>query len=366
VFVNKIKLKNFRCFKNNEFNFDSRFVIFQGDNGIGKTSLLEAIYYTCYLKSFRTRLNKELPHFESEHFFLQVDFDEHCGEGNSIHVGYSEQDGKIVKFNKKQILSYKDVTSRFRVISIAQDDLLLVTGSPDYRRAYLNQSLFLLDSNFMQNLKKYKQVLDHRNSFLAINAPSLLLGKKLQELKVWTKQLWEQSITLQRSRVKFLKDIEVRVNSLLNKYFDDKIGQILLKYLPRNIDLSHDFDGFWGFYEKNVLSKECKFCRGFFGAHLDDFTITLSDKRARVFASRGQQKMVLFLLKIVQLQMLQQEGEPGVLLLDDFLTDFDQNRLTCFLNVLKDMNNQVFLTSPLRSFLDFETPFQGDFQLIKM
>ncbi|MFA5074880.1 MAG: DNA replication and repair protein RecF [Candidatus Babeliales bacterium] len=373
MFIDSIKIKNFRCFKDNIFYFDKKFILLQGLNGTGKTSILEAIYYACYLKSFRTRLNKELSNFESDHFFLQVDFKEDAGELNSISTGFSGDNGKLVKFNQKLINSYKEIISRFRIISVTEDDLLLINGSPDFRRAYLNQSLFLLDFNFLQNLRKYKQILENRNSFLFKNSPLLLLGQKKNELLIWTKQLWEYSCLLQKARINFLTDVQIEVNNLLinyfnfNKEFFNKDTQgILLDYLAKNLDISLDFDNFWNFYLKNLLEKECKFGRSFFGIHLDDFVISLKNKKSRMFASRGQQKLILFLLKIVQLQILQKDGEKGVLLLDDFLTDFDEEKLDCCLDLLKNMKNQVFFTSPIRTFLDYKTPLINDLQVIKI
>ncbi|MCF7800052.1 DNA replication and repair protein RecF [Candidatus Babeliales bacterium] len=369
--INSIKIKNFRCFNNNNFNFDNKFILLQGANGAGKTTILEAIYYTCYLKSFRTRLNKELFNFESEHFFLQVDFQEDNGDKNSITTGFSVDEGKLVKFNQKLINSYKDIISRFKIISITEDDLLLINGSPEFRRAYLDQSLFLVDFNFLQNLRKYKQILQNRNGFLLKNSPLLLLGQKRSELLIWTKQLWEQAFLLQSARIDFLVNVQKEVNNLLKKYFDLEFfnqnnNGIRLDYSSKNLNLSLDFESFWDFYLKNLLEKECKFGRSFFGIHLDDFIISLNSKKSRMFASRGQQKLVLFLLKIVQLQLLQKDNEKGVLLLDDFLTDFDEEKLSCCLNLLKNMENQVFLTSPIRSFLDCKTPLINDLQVIKI
>ena len=368
MFINKIKLQNFRCFQDREFDFESNFVIIEGHNGSGKTSLLEAIHYCCYLRSFRTRLNKELVDFDKDHFFLQTNFSEKDGNNNQIQIGFSGQDGKLVKFNQSQIVSYKDIISRYRIISVTEEDLQLIGGAPEIRRSFLDQSLFLLDSNFVLNLRKYKQILEQRNSFLVKNSERRIDSNLEKELFTWTKQLWEQGDLIRKARISFLQEVEKETNKLLKKYFSD-LNEITvkLKYQAKNINVLHDFEKFWEKYLTEEMSeKELRWRRSLFGIHIDDFTISFQNKKARNFASRGQQKLVLFLLKIVQLQKLQKEGEPGCLLLDDFLTDFDDQRMSQVLSLLKDLQCQIFLTCPLKSFIVSKLSKAVDLQVLSL
>ena len=367
MFIKKIKLKNFRCFKNEEFSFDNKLVVIEGQNGSGKTSLLEAIYYACYLRSFRTRLSRELVAFNDNHFFLEVDFDDSCELQNQIQAGYSGKEGKVVKFNQKQVSSYKDIISSYKIIGATEEDLQLIGKGPEERRSFLNQSLFLIDPDVSAIFRKYKQVLDQRNAILARNSNRQLDTNLKQELYSWTKQLWNHSSSLQSLRIEFLNKVENIVNTLLCDYFKDLAGiKIKLKYQPRNLSISDSFKKFWDWYQKNLLEKELRWARSMFGMHLDDFAISFKEKRARFFASRGQQKLILFLLKIAQLQMLQKAGEIPCFLLDDFLTDFDASRLDGFLNLFKNLECQIFLTSPLQSFLGYNGSKQFDFQTLKL
>ena len=367
MFINSIKLKNFRCFKNNKFNFDSRLVLIEGDNASGKTSLLESLYFPCYLRSFRTRLSKEVVEFEQDHFFLEVDFKDNFDLGSLIQVGYSDKDGKLVKLNQKQVQSYRDIISCYKVISITEDDLLLVGKGPEGRRGFLNQSLFLLDPGFVCEFRKYKQILDQRNAFLIKNVHKSVSHRIEEELLTWTKQLWEQSLKIQKARIDFLSKIEDISNDFLKNHFST-VNTFFLSfiYLPRNIVINQNFDLFWEKYKKNILEKELRWGRSLFGAHLDDFSITFKNQKARLFASRGQQKLILFLLKISQLQMLKNSGNSGVLLLDDFLTDFDSTRVTEFLTFFQELDYQIFITCPLKSFLFSKVSKKNDFQITNL
>lgn len=353
MIIKKLRLKNFRCFENLELDFNSRFIILEGDNGSGKTSILESLYYACYLRSFRTRTKSELLNFDKNHFFIQVDFEEELDMAESqIQIGYSPTGGRSIKFNKKKILHYKDIIARYKIIALTEDDLPLVVGAPEYRRSYLNQSLFLLDPKVSFLLKEYKRNLDQRNHFLILNSQRKISGRTLDELLSWTKQVWAKTEYIQQKRILFLNKTEKMINYLLKKYFSSAESKlsIELKYIKKNMHDEETFDVFWNNYIENLLSKEQRWQRSLFGLHLDDFSISFKNKKARFFASRGQQKLILLLLKIVQLIEIQ-GNEPGALLLDDFITDFDQNKLSGIVTLLHDQNFQSFVTTPVKSFV---------------
>ncbi|MBD3231176.1 DNA replication and repair protein RecF [Candidatus Dependentiae bacterium] len=359
VIVNYIRLKNFRCFDDYKLDLKKRFVFIQGNNGSGKTSLLEAIYYSCYVKSFRTRFNTELINFDKKHFFVQVEFDE-SDTGHKIQAGFSQKDGKLIKLNDKPIKSYKEIASIYKVINVAENDLSIVNQGPSERRTFLNQSLFLLNSDYVFKLRKYKQILDQRNAFL------LTKMSLNNELLAWTNQLWELSLEMQEERKKFLRNIEIIVNKLLYNYFDDL--EINFFYNSKNIDV-HNFEEFWKFYKDNIYAKEAKWRRSLFGLHLDDFSISFKQKKARIFASRGQQKLILLLLKIAQILALKNKSDNLCLLIDDFFTDFDKQKIRKFFSIFNDLKCQIFITSPMETieaFLDIQDFDRNDFQVIKL
>ena len=364
MFINKIKLQNFRNFKQNEFIFNSRVVVIEGKNGSGKTSLLESLYYTCFLKSFRTHQRKDLITINDNYFFTQLDFDDEFKIPNQIQIGLSAKDGKLVKFNKNPITSYKQILSQYKVISIAEDDLSLVQGAPEERRTFLNQFQMLLELEFIKILKEYKQILQQRNE-LIFNSKNLSLHEK-GEFYIWSKQLWEKTIIIQKQRIDYLKKLEKEVNNLLVKYLEKENLSISFKYKSKKIDLTKTFDEFWNKYPEKIKDEELRWGRSMFGAHLDDFLITFQEKKARAFASRGQQKLILFLLKIAQLMELQKTGKNAILLIDDFLTDFDENRLNNCLNIIQKINSQIFITCPLISFISSNFSNKIKYQIISL
>lgn len=356
MLIKKIRLKNFRCFADLELSFDNKFILLEGDNGSGKTSILESLYYACYLKSFRSGSRSDSIKFLQDHFFIQVDFWQEIDNCDSqLSIGFSKSNDKNVKLNKKSVTSVKDIISSFKVIALTQEDLQLIVGAPEYRRAFLNQSIFLLEPELIVYFKEYKKILDQRNRFLFLNSKNNILGNIKEELCSWTKQLWEKSDLLQKKRIIFLKNIENQINIFLKKYFSTQDNRFIieLNYIKKNFGDYQGFDSFWQSYESTLLNSEQKWQRSLFGAHLDDFSIIFKNTNARFFASRGQQKLILFLLKVVQLMEIQGD-EVGVLLLDDFITDFDIAKLTGAINLLSDQKFQSFITSPIKSFIEFK------------
>lgn len=353
MFINKFKLNNFRNFTKKEFVFDSNVVVIEGCNGSGKTSLLEGLYYTCFLRSFRTHQGKDLIALNDNYFFTQLDFEDELNGINQIQVGLSAKDGKLVKLNKTPITSYKQIVSRYKVISIAEDELSLVQGAPEERRIFLNQFLILLDPDLINELREYKQILQHRNSMLSNkNSNTMNLSfEKNGEFYIWSKQLYDKTIIIQKRRISCLSKLETEVNNLLAKYLKKENLSILFNYKPKKIDLTKTFDEFWNNYQIKIKDEELRWGRSMFGAHLDDFLITFQEKKARAFASRGQQKLILLLIKIAQLMILQQKGDTAIFLIDDFLTDFDEKRMQSCLNILQQIKGQIFITCPLKSFI---------------
>jgi recombinational DNA repair ATPase RecF len=116
VSITSLKLKNFRCFCNIEFNFEKKIILIEGDNGSGKTTLLESLYYACYLKSFRTNSNGELVNFENKVFFLRVDFIKLDVEGAEMNVVKGAINA-INKFRPQMAISiYHNKNDLFEII----------------------------------------------------------------------------------------------------------------------------------------------------------------------------------------------------------------------------------------------------------
>ncbi len=333
--LSKLTIKNFRCFDQININFNSSLILIEGNNGSGKTSILEALHFLGYLKSFRTHIAKELINILSDNFFIKAVFTDNENNENNLQVGFSGKK-RLVKINEKSIQSYKELMHFYRVITLTEDDLALIKEGPDLRRSFIDQHILLCDSTYLIILKKYRQILENRNALLNNGYCSD------EEYALWTKQLLEQSLIIQDIRQKYLLDLNKAINSLFSTYFNDTF-KIKFIYEIRE-SKSYDF-----LMKNHLKDNELRQRRSLFGAHLDDFSIIFSDKKSRIFASRGQQKLIVLLIKIAQIKQILEKELNGslIFILDDFMTDFDIDKINKIMPMLFDLNIQLIFTTPL-------------------
>lgn len=355
--LRRIDLKQFRCFKHLSLNFDERMVLITGPNGSGKTSLLEALHYLGYLRSFRTASPHHLVHYGQQSFFLKATIEDDIAQETEVQAGFAE--GKrVVRVNKRQVRSYKELVDHYRVITITEDDLDIIKGSPSIRRAFFDQVILLKDPDFIQLFRKYRHILENRNSLLKN-------GSDRVSLHHWTELLWLASGEIQRRRMQTLSMLAAGTNELLKANIDEPIA-INFVYKPKK---GCDQSGFDDFLKEHgaILEEEQRYGRSLFGIHLDDICIEFQRKKSKIYASRGQQKLTVLLLKIAQLQDLTSQRGPCLLLLDDFMTDFDQDWGTRFIELISGIaGNQVVFVSPLQHGIFEQLLLKKGAQLIEL
>lgn len=341
LFVRSLELKQFRCFASHKIAFDTMMTIIEGQNGSGKTSILEALHYLCYVRSFRTHLPKELATFGGTHFYMAADIDLCQAEelvSHKISIGFSGT-RRLVKIDQRSINSYRDLMATFRVVTITEDDLALVQGGPEARRTFLDQATILEDPSAIDALRQLREVAAQRNALL--QQPSL----PETQYHIWTKQLWEKSRRVQEKRVDVIAGLNKELSSLMS-LFDLAPNSIGISYAPKKSCCDTDWETFIG-NNLHLYEAERRIGRSLFGAHLDDLTVTFQGAGAKQYASRGQQKLIVVLLKIAHMRSLVATLGSALFLLDDFLTDFDDRRADQIVKLLTSLGQQCIFTSPL-------------------
>ena len=320
-------------------------VLIEGDNGTGKSSILEALYYGCYLRSFRTSASREIVSFlddaKSSTFFVKIELaqSDPLAVGNTLYIGYS-RDKKVVKIDQKTIISHTQLLDHYRVISVCEDDLFLIKGSPQYRRLFIDQMISLTNQDFSVLLRDYKTTLSQRNALIA----KKLIDVTLYDL--WTQQLWEKTRQIQKMRIAVLEILESSVNTLIEEYLDEDVS-VSFSYVAARKSDTLDLETFKA---KNTLLQqdESRFFRSLFGVHLDDIAITFRQRNSRAYASRGQQKLTMLLIKIAQIQHFSAKHGDVIFLLDDFLVDFDENNIKKIFLILSNLTSQCIITAPAK------------------
>ncbi len=336
VRINSVLLKQFRCFPSLQICLDAPLVCIQGSNGSGKTSLLESLHFASCLRSFRTHVPQELISFGQKAFFIQLDIAATEGSAtlsHQIQVGCMAAK-RSVKVNNKPVTVAKELLHYYRTVTVSAEDLALITEGPHARRAFFDQILLFYNPAFAPIARKFYTVIEQRNELLAV--------RKMDHEHIWTSQLWNATVEIQAMRKAVLERFEEHINTVLATYAPTL--SISFVYKSKK-NMGESLDEFLAQY-RMWADDEVRYGRSLFGAHLDDIELRFADKKSRVYASRGQQKFLVLLIKYVQAKLfIEQMGSP-VVLLDDFITDFDAEHVTIVLALLRDLQSQLIFSLP--------------------
>lgn len=340
MFLQELELQQFRCFADKKLYFSAPITLITGNNGIGKTSIIEAIYYLSYFKSFRSSVVTDLMRTGSESFFLRGQFSiKNLESQHSIQIGYSQKK-KSIKFDQKLVTSYKQVLSLFQVVTLTEDDIDLIKGYPAGRRAFIDQAVLLENPEALELYKTFKQILSCRNALLERYNQNV----DFLELTIWTQKLFEISLKIQELRKNVMSQIEQVVNELIDQFFGG-IYHVSIAYDSKWLD-SGDTQEISMHKIEQLIYQERAIKRSLFGAHLDDLIFQIRGQKARVFASRGQQKLICLLCKISLILIERGDRVKPMLLIDDFISDFDTIRLSNLIDFLISRQNQIIITAP--------------------
>ncbi len=350
MLITSLRLQNFRCFSDLKLNFDKKIVLLAGPNGTGKTSVLEALHYACYLRSFKTHITKELINLNDDTdktfsitatLSSDLDFD-------ILQVGFNKAK-RSVKINQSTVSSFKELYTTYKVVTMTEDDLQLVQGGPAVRRSFIDQILALVDASYPHLLKKYHKILINRNALL--NNKHRPTSVDIESYNLWTKQLFDCSRLIQKARKEIIailiEEAKYLIKDVLGYDYTIEIEYLYSSHYNK-ISTTETCEEFLKLYP-NLMDNELRQSRSLFGAHLDDFKISFENKASRVYASRGQQKLVVLLLKLSQIRHINKLSgiHKIVFLLDDFVTDFDESKVANLIPLINSLASQIIITSPL-------------------
>ncbi len=348
-----LTLHNFRCFSRLDLNFDQTLIVLEGPNGTGKSSIGEALYYACYLRSFRTHKAEDIALHETGYFFIELGGITEDGDAYTIHVGVEEGIKKI-KVNHTLIHTYKELMDSYQVVMVSEHDMRLIQEGPDERRAWINQLCILKDPSVVDMLRLHKHIVAQRTQLLMTQQGAT------DHYVLWSGQLWENSVAIRAARQASLVLLEREVAELIAQYHVE-MPPITFTYKARG-GQGEQFDLFWAEYQKTTLYSEIAQRRTLFGAHLDDIIINWGGQNARLYASRGQQKLILLLIKCAMVRVLKRSErglQPTLMfILDDFITDLDQEVATAIIRVIQSLGCNVLITCPLKNAVVIPGPHQ--------
>ena len=339
-------VENYRNAECAQLEFSDEVNVLVGDNGQGKTNIVEAIYLCSVGRSFRGADEAEMIKFGCPGAHVSVDFSDSVRKQNiTMHLFRDKR--RQVEKNKVKITRMSDMVGSLTGVLFCPEHLSVVKEGPAMRRAYLDIAISQLRPLYISSLQRYNKILKQRNKLIrdAENDRKTFNDT----IEFWSDQLSTEAATISRMRVEYL----MRAREMVKDFFADMTDG---REIPQLIyaGSSHDEEQMYldsaatkAKYMKMLSEnhdREIGAGTTLWGIHKDDITINLNDHPARVFASQGQQRSIALAMKLSEGEICREDrGEYPVFLLDDVLSELDAGRRSYLINEIK--GRQVIMTT---------------------
>ena len=345
MIVHECRLSSFRNVGTAAVGFSDGVNILIGDNGQGKTNLLEALYLCSIGKSFRGADEGEMIKFGESEARVAVEYSD-AVRRQSIEIRMSRELRRQVEHNRVKVGRMSDMVGCLSAVLFCPEHLSVVKNGPAERRSYLDVAISQLRPMYMASLQKYSKILKQRNKLIRdAEADRRTFDATID---FWSAQLAAEAARISRMRLSYIR----RARELVASFFRDMTGGLEVPEL-RYAGSSHDEEDMYddiAATEARYLSllndnhaREIGAGSTLWGVHKDDITILLNGHPARVFASQGQQRSIALAMKLSEGEISRAErGEYPVFLLDDVLSELDSRRRSYLNNEIS--GRQVIMT----------------------
>jgi DNA replication and repair protein RecF len=338
MFIESIRLTNFKNHAQWSATFNDKYVSFFGKNGAGKTSILDAIYLLCTGKSYFTSIDNQLIKLGEDFLNAFLVIKDNSGATFEVFCGLMIGKRKNLKVNGNVYKKLSDHYGRFPIIMIAPKDWELISGGSEDRRNWMDSIICLVDKDYLTQLNIYLSIIQQRNAELKrLNTEGIHFKSDL--IAVYNVQLDEVGTQLFSKRNQFLNDFIPLFQSVYLSISQTE-EQVAITYQSPLL-----IDTFLNILE-NQIKKDIILERTTQGIHKDDILITIYGQEAKKIASQGQIKSLIFAIKLsAATYILNRTNKRSILCLDDVAERLDEFRLkNLFLCIESLPFEQVFMT----------------------
>ncbi len=336
MYLQKISLINFKNYADEELEFCEKINCFVGDNGEGKTNLLDAIHYLSFCKSYFNPIDSQNIKHDADFFVIQGT----NLKSESLDVIYCAQkrnERKQFKLNKKEYSRFSDHIGLYPLVMISPADYGLINEGSEERRRYIDSVISQFDKIYLDNLINYNKVLLQRNILLKQFAESRSFDKS--SLEIWSNKLVMLGQKIYEKRLTFLDQFL----PIFRKFFAFISGG------KENVDIDYQSQLSDGNFEKQLndaLERERTLRYSIVGTHKDDLQFNIDTYPLKRYGSQGQQKSFIIALKLAQFEYTKNiKGFKPILLFDDIFDKLDNFRVEQLMKLVSnDSFGQVFVT----------------------
>jgi len=336
MWLKNITLLNFKNYCDADLQFSDTVNVFTGNNGSGKTNMLDAIHYLCLCKSYFNPIDGQQIKTGTDLFMIQGDFDRN-ERNDKITCGVKRNQKKQFKRNKKEYEKLADHIGLFPVVMVSPYDVNLIMEGSEERRKFIDNVISQTDSHYLDQLIAYNRILLNRNAFLKQIAITRKYDPTL--LEILDEQLVVSGNKIFATRKAFMDEFIPLFNEYY-LYLTENKEVVSLNYQSQLIDVPFET------LLKKSVEKDRVLERTTTGIHKDELAFEISEMPLKKFGSQGQQKSFLIALKLAQYAYLaKNKGFKPLLLLDDIFDKLDDHRVQKLMQMVSHKDfGQIFIT----------------------
>jgi DNA replication and repair protein RecF len=344
MYLKSLTLLQFKNYKEASLEFIPKINCFAGDNGSGKTNLLDAIYYLSFCKSFSNPVDSQNILFDNDFFVIQGQYKVN-GSGDELYCGVKRGQRKIFKRNKKEYERLSDHIGSYPLVLIYPGDVQLIHGGSDDRRKFLDGVISQNNKEYLQRLLDYNKALMQRNSLLKYFAERRSFDEA--SLEIWDEQLIVNGNYIFEERKIFFD----KYRPVFKQCYNTLTGKAEETDIEYESQLHQES---FGDMLLNARKKDLAAQHTTIGIHKDNLGFLLNDQVLKKFGSQGQQKSFVIALKLAQFHFTKNiKGFNPILLFDDIFDKLDPRRVELLIKMVSDDSfGQVFITDTHTSRLE--------------
>jgi DNA replication and repair protein RecF len=355
MYLRELSLVNFKNYDQLQLAFSSKINFFTGNNGAGKTNLLDAIHYLSLTKSYFNNIDSQNIRHNEDFFVIQGEYSRQ-DIPEKIYCGVKRGSRKSFRRNGKEYDRFSEHVGLLPVVMVSPADSSLITEGSEERRKFIDAVISQYDVNYLDRLIRYNRALVQRNVLLKDFARKNVFNSS--SLEIWSEQLISLGEYIFKVRSGFIQEIV----PVFQKYYNIISGQketVQLKYQSQLEDSNMQV------LLNNALDKDRLLQYTTAGTHKDDLVLMLGDHPIKTTGSQGQQKTYLVALKLAKFDYISRiNGFNPIMLLDDIFDKFDSHRVKKIIElVAHDSFGQIFITDTSRDRIrmvleDMETDYK--------
>ena len=342
MFLKNIHLQNFRNYDYLDLELANGINVFYGNNGQGKTNLLESIHVLALTKSHRSFIDQNL--LKKNCSFSIIKGDLMIDDFQTELEILLQKTQKRLKIDGDEIKRVGEYISTLNIIIFYPEDLEFIKSSPIVRRRFLNTELSQLQPNYIEIVNQYNKVVKMRNNYL-----KTVDKVDLAYFKVLTNYLIDSAIMIYRMRYKFLCNLS-KIASIIYEDIMELSG-LEIRYKPNVCFENYEKDYIRKILEEKfqvIQENEIRFKNTLIGPHKDDIEIYLGDLNIKNYGSQGQQRMTILAIKLAEIEIFQKyKGTTPILLLDDVFSELDEKRKNNLLTYITGKIQTIITTTDL-------------------